>query len=475
MIFNSPEFLLFLPIVFLCYWFLFKKNLRTQNFFLFAASYFFYGWWDWRFVFLLMTSTLIDFYFGKIIYKKEGKSRKIFLWLSVFNNLIILFFFKYYNFFALTVKTGLAQLGFHADPVFLNLILPVGISFYTFHGMSYVFDIYNRKTKPENNFIDYALFVSFFPLLVAGPIERATHLLPQIVRKRNFKYSQCVDGLRLILWGFFKKVVIADTLAETVDQIFKGYTGFSGSTLLLGAIYFAIQIYGDFSGYSDIAIGVAKLFGFELLSNFKFPYFSRDIAEFWRRWHISLSSWFKDYLYIPLGGSKNGKWKAVRNTFIIFLVSGFWHGANFTYIIWGAVHAILFLPLLLTNRNRKNSGEVVAQNSSLPTFSEFISITITFCSVVFAWIFFRAPNLQTAIQYIRGIGHQLLVKPEFLGIMPYVFAILFIDWFNRKNERAVLGFIKNRQIRYILYVVMGLIILAHFKFTDQTQFIYFQF
>lgn len=475
MIFNSVDFLVFLTIVFILYWFFCKNNLKTQNVLLFFSSYIFYAWWDWRFLFLLLTSTCIDFFFGIVINSKEGIARKVYLWLSIFNNLIILFFFKYYNFFAESFAVLVEQFGLSVHPVILNLLLPVGISFYTFHGMSYVFDIYNRKIVPERNYFTYSLFVSFFPLLVAGPIERATHLLPQIKEARKFNYTQSVEGLRLILWGLFKKVVIADSLAETVDRIFANHDSLSGSTLLLGAIYFSIQIYGDFSGYSDIALGVAKLFGFELLSNFRFPYFSRDIAEFWRRWHISLSSWFKDYLYIPLGGSKTGKWKSVRNTFIIFLVSGFWHGANLTFIAWGGIHAILFLPLLLFNVNRKNFGDIVAFDRRLPAFKDLIQIVVTFLCVTIAWIFFRAPDISFALNYIKNIFSGLFQVPQFMSLMPYVVILIAFDWLNRHNERSVLVFFNNKVLRYILYFILAMAIILHFKFTEQADFIYFQF
>ena len=475
MIFNSVDFLLFLIIVFILYCFFCKNNLKIQNALLFISSYIFYAWWDWRFLFLLLTSTCIDYFFGLIIDSKEGNVRKLYLWLSIFNNLVILFFFKYYNFFAESFAILMEQFGLSVHPVILNLLLPVGISFYTFHGMSYVFDIYNRKILPEKNYFIYALFVSFFPLLVAGPIERATHLLPQIKEERKFNYTQSVEGLRLILWGFFKKVVIADSLAETVDRIFANHDSLSGSTLLLGAIYFSIQIYGDFSGYSDIALGVAKLFGFELLSNFRFPYFSRDIAEFWRRWHISLSSWFKDYLYIPLGGSKSGKWKTVGNTFIIFLVSGFWHGANFTFITWGGIHAILFMPLLLFKVNRKNFGDIVAVNRRLPTFKDFIQISFTFFCVTIAWIFFRSPDVLFALNYINNIFSGLFKAPQYISLIPYVVILIAFDWLNRHNERRVLVFFNNKVLRYILYFTLAMAIVLHFKFTDQTGFIYFQF
>ena len=324
MLFNSISFAIFLPIVFLFYWFGTKGNLRQQNILLLVSSYFFYACWDYRFLFLLVFSTLLDYYTGIKIHEAKNQSlKKFWLWLSISVNLGFLGVFKYYNFFADSFADGLSLLGIKASFGTLEVILPVGISFYTFHGLSYVIDLYYNKIKPERNFIDYSVFVSFFPLLVAGPIERATHLLPQILKKREFDYSKAIDGLRQILWGLFKKIVIADNCAEFANSIFNNYTEFSGSTLALGALFFTFQIYCDFSGYSDIALGTARLFGIDLLRNFAFPYFSRDIAEFWRRWHISLSSWFRDYLYIPLGGSKGGTWMKVRNTFIIFLVSGF--------------------------------------------------------------------------------------------------------------------------------------------------------
>lgn len=320
MVFNSFEYLIFFPIVFALYWFVFNKSLQWQNLLVLVASYFFYGWWSWEFMLLLALSTLLDFIYGFLVASSNRKKARFFLWLSIINNLGVLGVFKYYNFFAIQFQRGFEILGLHSNPVLLNVALPIGISFYTFHGMSYVFDIYRNKQKPVANFVDYAVFVSFFPLLVAGPIERANHLLPQVQKRRLFNYPQAVEGCRLILWGMFKKVVIADSIALTVNDIFENYTNFNGATLVVGAIAFSIQIYGDFSGYSDIAIGSAKLFGFELLSNFKFPYFSRDIAEFWRRWHVSLSSWFRDYLYIPLGGGqKKGNWLPYEIHLLFFL------------------------------------------------------------------------------------------------------------------------------------------------------------
>ncbi|HTE32375.1 MAG TPA: MBOAT family O-acyltransferase, partial [Chryseolinea sp.] len=359
----------------------------------------------------------------------------------------------------------------------LQVIVPVGISFYTFHGLSYVIDLYNDRIKPERNFIIYSVFVSFFPLLVAGPIERASHLLPQIQNKREFDYTKAVDGLRQILWGLFKKIVIADNCAKFADTIFNNSSEYSGSTLVLGAIFFAFQIYCDFSGYSDIALGTARLFGIELLRNFAFPYFSRDIAEFWRRWHISLSSWFRDYLYIPLGGSKGGTWMKVRNTLIIFIVSGFWHGANWTFIVWGFLNALYIMPLILFETNRTNL-DIVAKDASLPTMKELLSILLTFSLTVFAWIFFRSESLTHAMTYISGIfSKSLFTVPAFRPLYLFVLIVLFVitEWIGRKDQYAIqfLGHRYNRPIRWIVYTGI-LLVIGLFK-GESHQFIYFQF
>jgi alginate O-acetyltransferase complex protein AlgI len=473
-LFNSFEFLLFLPIVFILYWFVFNKKLSWQNGLVLVASYFFYGWWSWKFMGLLMLSTLLDYLYGFWVASPNRKKAKFFLYLSIINNLGILGVFKYYNFFALQFQKGFDLLGLHTNPVLLNVALPIGISFYTFHGMSYVFDIYRGNQKPVKSFIDYAVFVSFFPLLVAGPIERASHLLPQVQKRRDFNYTQAVEGCRLILWGMFKKVVIADSLAGTVDAIFNNYQHENGVTLIIGAIAFSFQIYGDFSGYSDIALGTAKLFGFELLSNFKFPYFSRDVAEFWRRWHISLSSWFRDYLYIPLGGSKNGKHKAIRNTFIIFLVSGFWHGASWNFIAWGFIHACGFLPLLLLNRNRKHVTDVVAQDRKLPNLKELWQMTSTFVFVTFAWVFFRAKNMSEAMGYLKcilfsGNEHpaQFLIHFGENKTLLFIIPLVCVDWHLRRDERII-----NLKNKLIILLISILIILF---WGSRETFIYFQF
>jgi alginate O-acetyltransferase complex protein AlgI len=477
MLFNSLEFIIFLPIVFILYWLVFNKKLEHQNLLLLIASYFFYGWWSWKFLILLALSTLLDFLYGFGVNSKDKKKAKIFLYLGVINNLGVLGVFKYYNFFITQVQSGFDIIGVHTNPVLLQIALPVGISFYTFHGMSYMFDIYRGERKPVTNFIDYAVFVSFFPLLVAGPIERANHLLPQVQTKRKFNFTQAVEGCRLILWGLFKKVVIADSLSEIVDGIFNSPNNYSAYSLILGAIGFSFQIYADFSGYTDIALGTAKLFGFELLSNFKFPYFSRDIAEFWRRWHISLSSWFRDYLYIPLGGARKGLLIAVRNTFIIFIVSGFWHGASWNFIAWGTIHACAFLPLLILKKNRVHLNTIVAFDKKLPSLKEFSQILFTFCFVTFAWIFFRMESLSSAYLYIKKIfldtiNHpgQFLLLPKEVSVIYYSVPLILIDWYCRRDERILKV---PPRMRYFFYVIMSM--LVFFYFNKKQSFIYFQF
>ncbi|MCZ8090643.1 MBOAT family O-acyltransferase [Flavobacterium sp.] len=484
MLFNSINFAIFLPIIFFLYWFVINKNLKLQNILLLVSSYFFYACWDWRFLFLLFFSTFLDYFTGiKMQESSNQKSKQFWFWLSIIINLGFLGVFKYYDFFAISFAEALSNFGIKVNPLTLNIILPVGISFYTFHGLSYVIDIYNEKIKPEKNFVEYAVFVSFFPLLVAGPIERATHLLPQIKVKREFNYSKVVDGMRQILWGLFKKIVIADSCANFANEIFKNQHDYSGSTLILGALFFSFQIYGDFSGYSDIALGTARLFGIDLLKNFAFPYFSRDIAEFWRRWHISLSSWFKDYLYVPLGGSEGGTLKRIRNTFIIFIVSGFWHGANWTFIIWGLLNAFYILPLIICKKNRTNL-DIVAKGKKLPSLQEIFSILITFILTVFAWIFFRSESVGLAMDYIFEIfSISTFTIPYFSGIgtsLPVIFFVLLfftIEWIGRENEFAIqkIGLQWKRVFRWGFYSFL-VITIYYFSFNSSNQqFIYFQF
>jgi alginate O-acetyltransferase complex protein AlgI len=483
MYFNSINFVIFLTIVFFLYWFVTNHSLKLQNILLLISSYFFYACWDWRFLFLLIFSTFLDYFTGiKMSDTQNENKKKFWFWLSISINIGFLGVFKYYNFFADSFADMISIIGFNINIWTLKIILPVGISFYTFHGLSYVIDIYNGRIKAEKNFIDYSVFVSFFPLLVAGPIERATHLLPQIQEKRVFEYDKAVDGFKQILWGLFKKVVIADNFATIANSIFDNHANLSSSTLVLGAIAFSFQIYGDFSGYSDIALGTARLFGIDLLKNFAFPYFSRDIAEFWRRWHISLSSWFKDYLYIPLGGSKGTIGAKIRNTFIIFLVSGFWHGANWTFIVWGLLNAIYILPSIIFKSNRNNI-EIVAKGKSLPTFKDFVAICFTFSLTTFAWIFFRAESLSHAIQYISGIfSYSLFSKPYYpnnggVVIRTILLSIFFIliEWQGREQQYAIATIFNNRPRLFRITWYYLLIMLIFIFAGSNQQFIYFQF
>lgn len=478
MLFNSFNYLIFFPIVFGLYWWLNNKSLKWQNIMLLVASYCFYSCWDWRFVFLLAFSTGLDYFSGITIYEAKTKAKKkLWLFLSVGINLGFLGFFKYYNFFIESFAEMIRNFGFQPHYSTLQIILPVGISFYTFHGLSYIFDIYYDKIKPSYNWVNYTLFVCFFPLLVAGPIERATHLLPQLEKPRKFDYTKAVDGLRQILWGLFKKVVIADNCAVFANQIFNDSAHQSGSNLVLGAIFFTFQIYGDFSGYSDIALGSARLLGIELLKNFNFPYFSRDIAEFWRRWHISLSSWFKDYLYFPLGGSRGGKWMRIRNTFIIFLVSGFWHGSNWTFIFWGGINALFIMPSIIMKTNRDNM-EIVAKGKYFPNFREIFQLISTFALATFCWIFFRANSLTHAFEYISGIFSKSLFSIPSLPYATILLLAIFItvEWCGREGNHALekFGLKLGRPFRWLFYALL-IFAIGMFMQTQETPFIYFQF
>lgn len=483
MLFNSLDFAVFLPVVFLLFWFV-TKTRKQQNVLIVLASYVFYGWWDWRFLALILFSTVVDYVIGRELGKTERiQKRKLLLWTSLAVNLGLLGFFKYYNFFVDNFITAFSFFGQDFQAGTLNIILPVGISFYTFQTLSYTIDVYRKQLEPTKDFIAFTAFVSFFPQLVAGPIERATNLLPQFFTKKKFSYPEAVDGMRQILWGLFKKVVIADNCAYYANLIFNNSDQYSGSTLVLGAILFAFQIYGDFSGYSDIAIGTGRLFGFRLMQNFAFPYFSRDIAEFWRRWHISLSTWFRDYLYIPLGGSRGSTAKVVRNVFIIFVVSGFWHGANWTFIVWGALNAVYFLPLLLFGKNRRNL-DVIGQHG-FPSIREIGGMVGTFGLTVLAWIFFRAEDVSHAMRYIQQIFTMDLfvlptiqestytIFPKTIILLIVVFVI--IEWIGRKSAYSIekMGLSWHRVPRYGFYYA---IIFSIFLFGGrQQEFIYFQF
>ena len=488
MLFNSIEFAIFLPIVFLLYWFVFQKNLRWQNLFIVFVSYIFYGWWDWRFLFLIVFSTMQDFAVSYWMSKEENEGkRKLLLAVSVVTNLGFLGFFKYYNFFVENFITAFTFLGVRPNIHTMNILLPVGISFYTFQTLSYTIDVYRRNLEATKDFIAFSAFVSFFPQLVAGPIERATHLLPQFYKKRIFDYDKAVDGMRQILWGFFKKMVIADNCAVYANEIFANYETSSGSELFLGAVFFSFQIYGDFSGYSDIAIGTSRLFGFDLMKNFHFPYFSRDVAEFWRRWHISLNTWFRDYLYIPLGGSRGGNYMRIRNTFIIFLVSGFWHGANWTFIVWGGLNALFIMPAIIFKTNRNNM-DIVAKGRLLPSFKDVLNIIITFLLVAFAWIFFRAENLEHAFNYISGIFSKSLfsvpgMNKAALATLILIAFLLFIEWLGRENNYGIEKLFlsdthKESKLRTFFrwsFYAFIILLIGLFMQLEETPFIYFQF
>jgi D-alanyl-lipoteichoic acid acyltransferase DltB (MBOAT superfamily) len=421
---------------------------------------------------------MVDYLVGLGLLKHSNlKKRRLLLFTSIIVNLGLLGFFKYYNFFAESFADAFTLFGQPFTPDRLHIVLPVGISFYTFQTLSYSIDVYKRKLEPTKDIVSFFAFVSFFPQLVAGPIERATNLLPQFYSKRNFDYAKAVDGMRQILWGLFKKIVIADNCATYANKIFNDYADYSGSTLLLGAFFFAFQIYCDFSGYSDIAIGTSRLFGFSLMRNFAFPYFSRDIAEFWRRWHISLSTWFRDYVYIPLGGSKGGTSMKVRNTLIIFLVSGFWHGANWTFIVWGLLNAIYFLPLLLSKQNRIHT-DTVAEGNFFLSIKEFIQISITFFLTLIAWIFFRAESVPHAFRYLKGIFNKsILTIPQIhpVPILILLAVLVLVEWVQREKKHGLQldGIKMHRVMRWGIYYAT-IIIIAVFG-GDQQEFIYFQF
>ncbi|PHS09019.1 MAG: membrane-bound O-acyltransferase family protein [Kordia sp.] len=473
MIFNSIEFVLFLPLVFLLYWFVFK-NRSQQNILLLVASYFFYGWWDWRFLLLILFSSILDFVIAKKIQSNtNNKTRKVLLLSSLCFNLGVLFYFKYCNFFIESFTNAFTFFGQEITSNHIDVILPVGISFYTFQTLSYTIDVYKRKLSATKDVVSFFAFVSFFPQLVAGPIERATNLLPQFLKERKFQRTLAILGVKLIIWGMFKKIVIADNTGILVDLVYDNFETQNQLALLIAAVLFSFQIYCDFSGYSDIAIGVSRLFGFNLMTNFSFPYFSRDIAEFWRRWHISLSTWFRDYVYIPLGGSKVFK---IRNVFIVFLLSGFWHGANMTFIFWGLIHAILFIPLFITGRYLKNKH---SENIDKINIKPILSTILTFSMVTLAWVFFRAENITEAFLFVERIfindfnENVLFSSNKYLLILLIsvfsILTLLFIEaLFYMKNKMEV-----TLSGKWLLFLIVMIAFFGAFK--NHSEFIYFQF
>lgn len=482
MFFNSFNFIFFLILVFLLYWHLFNKNFHVQNLFLLVASYFFYSCWDFRFVFLLGFATLAGFYGGQCIYRANvERRRRLWFYLSIGLHLALLGFFKYFNFFTASFSGLLQEFGIRVSTFTLNIILPVGISFYTFHGISYLADTYKKKIDPAANLVNYAVFVSFFPLLVAGPVERATHLLPQVERARTFEYHMAVDGLRQILWGVVKKVVIADNCAQYVNMAFGQTEQLSGPVLILGAFFFAFQIYGDFSGYTDIALGTARLFGFELLKNFAFPYFSRSVSELWRRWHISLSSWFRDYVFQPLGSGRKGLAITIRNIFIVFILSGLWHGANLTFIVWGILNGF-FAVLSMLLRTDKGLRGVVAQGKMVPSGKEVVQMMGTFSIGSFCCIFFRADSLETALNYVTrlftlasgvGIGEYILNGPKW--IIPVLISFLLMEWAGRAQGYGIKNFGLGWPAWLRRSFYFTLLIIVFFFAGNAQEFIYFQF
>lgn len=489
MLFNTLEFFIYLPIVFVSYWFIFNKNLKWQNGLIVFASYLFYGWWDWRFLSLIIFSSLIDYYIGlSLTSTSKEKKRRLLLYSSIGVNLGFLGVFKYFNFFSENFYRAFTFLGMKVSDYTLDIILPVGISFYTFQTMSYTIDVYKNKLEPTKDIISFFAFVSFFPQLVAGPIERAKNLLPQFYNKRKFNNDLATDGLYQILWGLFKKVAIADQCAILVNTVFDNYDSYDSFSLIFGAIFFAFQIYGDFSGYSDIAIGTSKLFGFKLMKNFAYPYFSRDIAEFWRRWHISLSSWFRDYIYIPLGGSRVEKVKKIKNIFIIFIVSGFWHGANWTYVFWGALNAIYFLPSMLKGTNRNNI-QAISNTQKLPSLNHFYNIIKTFLLTVVAWVFFRSTTLTAAFDFLkRIITNQGILSYfqslstdsllQFLFTLIMIITLIIYEWLSRSKDFVKIDILFGEQVKpslsLLMVIIFVFIILIQTR-TESVDFIYFQF
>ncbi len=482
MYFNSLTFALFLPIVFCLYWFVFGRNLKWQNLFVLVASYVFYGWWDWRFLLLIALTSFCSFWSGILIdkYRDDKGKAKLVNAANIILNLGILGLFKYYNFFAASFAN--LFLGGHSDKLLMHLILPVGISFYTFQALSYTIDVHRGKIEPTHDIVQFFAYVSFFPQLVAGPIERASNLLPQFARKRVFDPTQATDGLRLILWGLFKKVVVADQCARYVDQVFSNYATLPGGSLILGVVLFTFQIYGDFSGYSDIAIGTAKLFGIKLMTNFRTPYFSRNIKEFWTRWHISLTTWLRDYVYFPLGGSRCSKAKAIRNNYIVFILCGLWHGASWTYIAWGIYFGTLAGISILYGKGHSYK-DTVAHGKLLPSLKELGLILWLNILNCIGSVFFRSNSIGDAWRVFLGFfnwngqfaGHRVMTPSQMTAIFIGSLVMFGVEWINREKEHGlVMDGVKSRPLRWAIYLLLMITVILFFD-DGTSPFVYFQF
>ena len=485
MLFNSIDFAIFLPIVFFLYWYVISKNLKAQNFLLLISSYIFYGWWDWRFLSLIIVSSFIDFFIGLKVYRHNTLlKRKLLLFCSIFVNISLLGFFKYFNFFVDSFVSAFTFFGRPIEGRTLNIVLPVGISFYTFQTLSYSIDVYRRKLKPTKDIIAFFAFVSFFPQLVAGPIERATNLLPQFYRKRIFNNDLAIDGMRQMLWGMFKKVVVADNISKIVEMIYNDPANMSSIVLLMGLALFSIQIYSDFSGYSDIAIGTSRLFGFDLKINFRYPLFARSVGERWRNWHISLSTWFRDYIYIPMGGSRGTKWNKFKNTLILFTISGFWHGANWTFVCWGIINGLFFAPSMLLNRNRRYL-EPISKSKVLPSLKEIFQIFVTFWIIASTYIFFRADNISHSKLYFLSILNNFNIgaaigffsahTKKLFQILIFSMILITMEWYNRDKPHGLYFPVTHSKpiVRWSIYYTLILILI---KWAGvQETFIYFQF
>ena len=479
MLFNSIEFAVFLPLVFLLYWFVFNRNLKLQNLFVVVASYVFYGWWDWRFLLLIAFTSFCSWGSGLLIEKYKGspKKAKTISVLNIMINLLILGVFKYYDFFV----TSFANLFFggNTDGLLLNIILPVGISFYTFQALSYSIDVYRGKLEPTSDIVQFFAFVSFFPQLVAGPIERATNLLPQFGKTRHFDYDTAVDGLRQIMWGLFKKMVVADGCGIYVDKVFSTYQSQNGGTLVLGVVLFAIQLYCDFSGYSEIAIGTAKLFGIKLMRNFNNPYFATSFADYWKRNHISLTTWFMDYVYYPMIGSSDRLIYWNFCMIVTFLLSGLWHGAGWTFVLWGLYQGIFIVISMNLAKSRKRfEKKHKLKNNRL---YECLTILVTFAIVCVGLILFRANSVSLAWGYFCNIFSKnmfsvpwLMDQHYYLPVLLSIIVMLVVEWLQRDKEHAFdLSGIKSQVLRFSIYYAM-LIVLFWFGGHSES-FIYFQF